>query len=115
MAARLKIIRIPRTPSTAFDKHRQISDLVKNQVRHAHQELQAWWEKIGHVAPEQIETEQQAADYIRAVTRILHPEGTRHAQLPTGRPPKSGVSLDGHRAVARRPSRTRAKTRRGRR
>jgi hypothetical protein len=93
MAARLKIIKIPRTPSTAFDKHRPISDLVKNQVRHAHQELHAWWETIAAVDPDTIHTEQQAADYIKAVTRILHPEGTRHAQLPSGRPAKSGVSL----------------------
>ena len=63
MAARLKIIRIPKTPANAFDKHREISDLVRNQVRNAHQELHAWWEKVGRIAPEKILTEQEAARY----------------------------------------------------
>lgn len=94
MAARLKIIRIPKTPAKAFDKHREISDLVRNQVRHAHQELHAWWKKVGSIAPEKILTEQEAAEYIRTVTRILHPEGARRAK-PIDKPaPKSGVWLD---------------------
>jgi hypothetical protein len=88
----LKIIRIPRTPSTAFDKHRPISDLVRNQVRHAHEQLHGWWERFGSIGPDDIETEQGAADYLKVVTRLLHPQGP-HARMPHGRPPKSGVSL----------------------
>ena len=94
MAARLKIIRIPKTPANAFDKHREISDLVRNQVRNAHQELHAWWEKVGRIAPEKILTEQEAAEYIRTVTRILHPEGARRAKATAKPAPKSGVWLD---------------------
>lgn len=93
MAARLKIVRIPRTPSSAFDQHREVSDLVRNQVRHAHLEMQNWWKSRGGVAPDQIRTEQQAADYLKMVTHILHPEGTRSVRLPAGRKPKSGVVL----------------------
>jgi hypothetical protein len=115
MAPRLKIVRIPRTPSTAFDKHRPISDLVRNQVRHAHQELHEWWESLGRIEPDEILTEQQAADYLRAVTRVLHPEGARHARVPAGRPARSGVWLGEPQGVAR-PARRRArKTRRARR
>jgi hypothetical protein len=95
MAARLKIIRIPRTPANAFDKHREISDLVRNQVRHAHQELHDWWKAIGRVDPAEIQTEQQASEYIRSVTRILHPEGARRTRAVSGpAAPKSGVWLD---------------------
>ena len=101
MAPRLQIIRIPRTPTTAFDKERPISDLVKNQVRHAHQELHAWWEGIRSIEPDQIRTEQEAADYVKAVTRVLHPEATQRTPMPDGRPAKSGVSL-GQAAPARR-------------
>lgn len=110
MAARLKIIKIPRTPSTAFDKHRAVSDLVKNQVRHAYQELHAWWERIGRVSPDDIHTEQEAADYVRAVTRVLHPEATQRTPMPAGRPPKSGVALS-----VPRPSRPAARRQRNRR
>ena len=110
MPPRLKIIRIPRTPSTAYDSSRQISDLVRTQVRHAHQELHAWWRTLGNIEPEAIETEQQAADYLRAVTRVLHPEATDRTQLPAERAPKSGVVLGEARAMppARRRTRRRA-------
>jgi hypothetical protein len=121
MAARLKIIRIPRTPASAFNQHREASDLVRNQVRHAHQELHDWWKTVGRIDPNQIRTEQEASDYIRTVTRILHPEGTqraRSAQAGAKTPParKSGVWLDDPMAASHRDSRRRSqKTRRARR
>ena len=104
MAARLKIIKIPRTPSTAFDKNRPVSDLVKNQVRHAYQELHAWWEQIGSLRPDQMETEQQAANYINIVTRVLHPEATQRTPLPADRKGKSGVTLGSHPSPRRAPA-----------
>jgi hypothetical protein len=110
MAARLKIIKIPRTPATAFDQHRPASDLVQNQVRHAYQELHAWWERIGSTTPEQIETEQQAADYLNAVTRVLHPEATARTQLPGNRQKKSGVVLGSQAPSPRRASRRKPRT-----
>lgn len=109
MPPRLKIIRIPRTPSTAYNSSRQISDLVRTQVRHAHQELHAWWRTIGGIEPEEIETEQQAADYLKAVTRVLHPEATERTPLPAQRAPKSGVVLGESRAAA--PARRRKRRR----
>ena len=101
MAPRLKIIRIPRTPPGAFDKYRPISDLVKNQVRHAHEELHRWWAQFGSITPEQIQTEQEAADYVRTVTRVLHPEGSTPPLMPSDRPAKSGVWLGPKRRTRR--------------
>jgi hypothetical protein len=94
MAKPLKIIRIPKTPASSFNQHRLASDLVKNQVRHAHQELQRWIEKYGKVDPDQITTEQEAADYLATVTRVLHPQVTAKPRLSGARPAKSGISLD---------------------
>jgi hypothetical protein len=94
MAKPLKIIRIPRTPASSFNQHRLASDLVKNQVRHAHQELQRWIEKYGKVDPDQITTEQEAADYMAVVTRVLHPQVAAKPGLSGARPAKSGISLE---------------------
>jgi peptidoglycan/xylan/chitin deacetylase (PgdA/CDA1 family) len=112
MAARLKIVHIPKTPAKAYDHHREISDLVRNQLRHAHQELQNWWGKVGGKDPGQLRTEQEAADYIRTVTRILHPEGTPRARSTASPAPKSGVWLiDPMDAPRSRPARKRKQTR----
>jgi hypothetical protein len=88
-----KIIRIPRTPPANFNKDRVASDLIKNQVRHAHEQLQEWIAKYGGIDPESLETEQQAAEYLAIVTRVLHPEVASKPALPEGRPAKSGISL----------------------
>jgi hypothetical protein len=89
----MKIIKIPKTPAKAFDKHREVSDLVRNQVRHAHKELHDWWRIVGGIDPNQIQTEQQAAEYVRTITRILHPEGAHTSRIPLSPAPKSGVWL----------------------
>jgi hypothetical protein len=107
---RLKIIKIPRTPVSAFDKNRPASDLVKNQIRHAYRELHAWWRQIGSTTPDQIETEQQAADYLKTVTRVLHPEATPRAALQENRQGKSGVLLESHEPSSRRPVPTKRRT-----
>ena len=108
MATRLKIIRVPKTPANAFEPARDVSDLVRNQVRHAHKALHDWWRIVGSIEPDQIQTEQQAAEYIRTVTRILHPEGAHTARIPRGPAPKSGVWLSD---PIERPQRTRTRSR----
>ena len=110
MAARLKLIRIPKTPASAFDKHREISDLVRNQVRHAHQELHEWWKRVGTMGPDQIRTEQEAAEYIRIVTGVLHPEGVPRRPMKVRPAPKSGVWLHDPSAQKGRPPKRRART-----
>jgi hypothetical protein len=94
MAKPLKIIRIPKTPASSFNQYRLASDLVKNQVRHAYQELQHWIDKYGRIRPEQITTEQEAADYMATVTRVLHPQAASKPRLSGARPAKSGISLE---------------------
>ena len=93
MAARLKIVRVPKTPATAYNQDRDVTDLVRTQVRHAYKELHDWWQKVGSIEPSQIQTEQQAAEYVRTVTRILHPQGAHTSQIPQSPAPKSGVWL----------------------
>jgi hypothetical protein len=107
VAKRLKIIPIARTPSNAYRRDREISDLVRNQLRHVRRELQNWWANFGSKDPERFTTEQEASEYIRVVTRILHPQGA-HAPRILGRPaPKSGVWLtDPADAPARKPKRS---------
>jgi hypothetical protein len=91
----MKIIRIPKTPISAFDKERPASDLLKAQVRHVHnaeQKLPA--RQRSGITPEAIETEQQVADYVGRVVRRLHPKSPRVWRLPPGkRAPMSGVWL----------------------
>src|SRR6476660_7429471 len=94
MAARLKIIRIPRTPASAFDRDREISDLVRTQLRHAYEALHEWWRTVGAVQPEAVKREGDAAKYIKMVTRILHPEATPAVPMPAPPAPKSGVWLE---------------------
>ena len=89
----MKLIRIPKTPANAFNRQREVSDLVRNQVQHAHKELHDWWRTVGGIDPAQIQTEQQASEYIRTVTRILHPQGAHTSLSPRSPAPKSGVWL----------------------
>jgi len=93
MPPQMKMIPIPKTPADVFDKNQKASDLVLNQVKHAYKELHDWWQNVGSKELEQIQTEQEAAEFIRIVTRILHPEGARTSLLPGSPAPKSGVWL----------------------
>jgi hypothetical protein len=120
MARRLKIIRIPTTPASAYDRQRPASDLLRAQVRHARDELRRWVEAHGEIDPERFLTEQEGAAYVERVTRLLHPEGAHPtaATLPDGRAPKSGVWLGPKRrtrkAPRRKPARPRARRKTGR-
>jgi len=93
VATRLKIIPIAKTPANAYRRDREISDLVRHQLRHARQELNNWWAKFGNQDPELFKTEQEAADYVRVVTRILHPGGAHRWGVKGSPAPKSGVWL----------------------
>jgi hypothetical protein len=94
MAARLKIVRIAKTPAVAYNHDREISDLVRHQLRHARLELLKWWATFGSEDPEQFTTEQQAAQYLKVVTRILRPRPDHEARIQGSPAPKSGVWLN---------------------
>jgi hypothetical protein len=91
----MKIIRIPRTPASAFDKNRPASELLKAQARHARAVEETLPTGRRRTAPPQaIETEHDAAEYVGRITRQLNPDAAEPWRLPRGeRPPKSGVWL----------------------
>jgi len=71
----VKQIKIPKTPISAFNKKRRVSNLLKFQIEH----LEAAAYKSA--APQQKRTrprnEGQAAAYIERLTKQLHPDGAR--------------------------------------
>jgi hypothetical protein len=72
-------IRVPLPQPTSYRKDRPISDLIKAQLQHIHHAESARLprEKRDGRRPENIQTEAEAASYIAAVTRVLHPRSAR--------------------------------------
>lgn len=71
-------IKVPKTPKSAYDPDRPISELVKNQIRHmqaAEQSLPAERRSLMPVAA--ITTERDASAYLQHVTEQLHPAALR--------------------------------------
>ncbi len=68
-------IRVPLPPASAFNKNRPPGCLLQAQLRHIYHAESARLpkEKRDGRRPEDIHTEAEAAAYIAAVTRILHP------------------------------------------
>jgi hypothetical protein len=63
---------VPAPPKTAFNKHRRISDLIKKQVEHfKHIEYKLSPEQRATIPQHAIATEDEAARYIAAMTRLL--------------------------------------------
>src|ERR1035437_2045465 len=77
-------IHVPRTPSQAFDKNRRVSDLIRAQTNH----LKHVEEKLSPTLRQQIPqhaivSEEDAARYIAAMTRLLRSQGGDSvAQMP---------------------------------
>jgi len=75
-------IRIPIPPASAMNKDRPISSLIKAQllhIQHAESARLPKEKRVG-VKLEDIHTEAEAAAYIAAVTRILHPQGRKKSR-----------------------------------
>lgn len=65
-------ILIPSVPSTAFNKHRRISDLIRKQVEHFnHVEARLPKDVRAKLPQGEINTEGEAARYISAITSYL--------------------------------------------
>lgn len=75
-------IRIPIPPASAMNRDRQISSLIKTQLQHIQHAESARLpkEKRVGVKLEDIHTEAEAAAYIAAVTRVLHPQGRKKSR-----------------------------------
>jgi hypothetical protein len=75
MAKAPKVVRIPKLPASAFNKHRPVSDLLWNQVEH----LAAVVKKDIDDERRSIRTEGQASLFIKKYTALLHPRGTKRS------------------------------------
>lgn len=65
-------IRVPAPPKSAFNKHRRMSDLIKAQVQHLkHVEEKLPVQSRAALPKHNIVSEQDAALYIAAMTRLL--------------------------------------------
>jgi len=69
---------VPKPAQGACNKHRPISDLLRSQMKHF-RELEKTWPagKQTGIDIELVKTESEASTYIRKITAILHPQGTR--------------------------------------
>ena len=69
------VIQVPKPPASAMNKNRPISDLIKAQLKHLHHAESGRLPKHKRDGrtPQDIRTEAEAASYIAAVTKILHP------------------------------------------
>ena len=81
-AGDVTFIRIPRPPASAMNKDRPISDLIKAQLKHIQHAESARLpqHKRDGRKPEDIRTEAEAASYIAAVTRLMHPQGRKKSK-----------------------------------
>jgi len=68
----MEVIPVPPTPKQAFHKGRPMSDLIKAQVKHfKHVEAKLTPEQRESIPQHRITTENEAALYITAMTRLL--------------------------------------------
>ena len=68
----MEVIVVPPTPKEAFHKGRPMSDLIKAQVKHfKHVEYKLSPEQREKIPQHRITTENEAAIYITAMTRLL--------------------------------------------
>ncbi len=63
----MTLIRVPKPPAEAQNKDRRLSELLKAQLQHFRHVEERYFANI--------KTEGEAANYIRHVTSLLHPEG----------------------------------------
>jgi hypothetical protein len=79
-------IRIPLPPASAFNRDRPITSLIQSQLQHVRHAESSRLPKHKHVGIklEDIRTEAQAAAYIAAVTKVLHPKGRKKAKSQPG-------------------------------
>jgi hypothetical protein len=78
----ITFISVPKPPPSAFNKNRRAGCLIKAQLLHIQRAESARLpkEKRVGVKLEDIHTEAEAAAYIAAVTRILHPQGRKKSR-----------------------------------
>jgi len=79
-------IRVPLPPASAFNRDRPITSLIQAQLKHIqHAESgRLPKHKRSGIKLDEIYTEAQAAAYMAAVTRVLHPRGRKKSKPQPG-------------------------------
>lgn len=76
-------IRVPRPPKESFNKQRPVSDLIRKQVEHfRHVESKLSPTQRAGLPQGHVRTEQEAAQYIAAMTEILLATSAPATQAP---------------------------------
>lgn len=75
-------VRVPTPSDESMNRNRPISDLIKAQLKHIHHAERARLPKHKRDGrkPEDISTEAEAASYIAAVTKVLHPQRRKRSR-----------------------------------
>ncbi len=87
------VLKVPKTPKSAYNHGRFISSLIEHQIKHFHDVEKALLkagQKLTDIS--KIKTELHASKYLKRMTALLHPQGA-------GKPRR-----------APRPSKTRSRT-----
>jgi hypothetical protein len=110
MAKSENVIRIPKPPAEAYNKHRPVSDLLWTQVEHLaavvkkdiDDECRAMKKDIDKER-RAIRTEGQASAFIKKYTAILHPQGASKKPAPSSKGTKKTASS---KSAKKKPSRS---------
>ena len=85
-AGEVTYIDVPHPPHSAINKNRPISDLIKAHLQHVQHAEHARLpkHKRSGVRIEDIHTEAEAANYIREITHLLHPQRRKKSRARSG-------------------------------
>ena len=73
------MMKVPKTPKSAYDHGRFISSLIEHQLKHFNEvekSLLKQGQKLTDVS--RIKTELQASKYLKKMTALLHPQGAEN-------------------------------------
>jgi hypothetical protein len=99
MAKSTNVIRIPKAPKDAYNKHRPVSELLWTQVEH----LAAVVKKDIDDERRAIRTEGEASAFVKKYTAILHPQGASKKPAPSS---KGAKKTSSSKSAKKKPSRS---------
>lgn len=104
----MTVIKVPKPPQSAFNKHRPVSALLKNQMVHLQEaEFRLPARQQTNIYINRIRTEGEASEYIRKVTARLHAESAGGSGLEIAATGESRTARKGKRKTE---SRSKTKT-----
>jgi len=92
----MEAIHVPPTPARAFNKNRRISDLIRAQIEHLkHLEEKLTTDARQQIPQHPIVSEDDAAQYIAAMTRLLRTQAATGAAATSASPaaPKKAIPI----------------------